>query len=278
MIKSVFHVNINVTDFDRSLAFYKMVGFKVVLDIGEGPNEGNDVGLNIPNSIARAALLSLSDDPRATRIDLIEWKKPRTEGAAPAHLYHTGIARIALFTKNIDEEYQRLKAAGVVRAYGASVDWAADIDLVTDTTGSQVLEVLLHAFHQEPLPALEKAATKGVGVIVKVPLDSGWLAGRYGKDASFSDVRSRWSRADIERRAALVEQFKELLPDAASMPHTALRWLLAQRSVTSVIPGAKSVAQLKDNVAAATETIPAETARAIESLWAKKIEGSPLPW
>jgi len=176
------------------------------------------------------------------------------------------------------EEFERLKAAGVVRAYGASVDWAADIDLVTDTTGSQVLEVLLHAFHQEPLPALEKAATKGVGVIVKVPLDSGWLAGRYGKDASFSDVRSRWSRADIERRAALVEQFKELLPDAASMPHTALRWLLAQRSVTSVIPGAKSVAQLKDNVAAATETIPAETARAIESLWAKKIEGSPLPW
>jgi catechol 2,3-dioxygenase-like lactoylglutathione lyase family enzyme len=114
MIKSVFHVNINVTDFDRSLAFYKMVGFKVVLDIGEGPNPGNDVGLNIPNSVARAALLSLSDDPRATRIDLIEWKKPRTEGEAPAHLYHTGIARIALFTKNLDEEYQRLKAAGVV--------------------------------------------------------------------------------------------------------------------------------------------------------------------
>jgi glyoxylase I family protein len=113
MIKSVFHVNINVTDFDRSLAFYKMVGFKVVLDIGEGPNEGNDVGLNIPNSIARAALLSLSDDPKATRIDLIEWKKPRTEGQAHPHLYHTGIARIALFTKNIDEEYKRLKAEGV---------------------------------------------------------------------------------------------------------------------------------------------------------------------
>lgn len=34
MIKSIFHVNVNVTDFDRSLAFYKMLGFKVVLDIG----------------------------------------------------------------------------------------------------------------------------------------------------------------------------------------------------------------------------------------------------
>jgi hypothetical protein len=63
MIKSVFHININVTDFDKSLAFYKMLGFKVVLDIGEGPNKANDKGLNIPDSRARAALLALSDDP-----------------------------------------------------------------------------------------------------------------------------------------------------------------------------------------------------------------------
>ena len=79
MIKSVFHVNINVKDFDRSLEFYQMVGFKVILDIGEGPNKGNDIGLNIPNSVGRAALLALSDDPRATRIDLIEWKQPVTD-------------------------------------------------------------------------------------------------------------------------------------------------------------------------------------------------------
>jgi glyoxylase I family protein len=113
MIKSIFHININVTDFERSLAFYEMLGFKVVLNIGEGPNKANDVGLNIPNSVARAALLSLSDDPRATRIDLIEWKQPRTEGAPYPHLYHAGAARIALFTKNLDEEYARLKANGV---------------------------------------------------------------------------------------------------------------------------------------------------------------------
>jgi glyoxylase I family protein len=113
MIKSVFHININVTDFDKSLAFYKMLGFKVVLDIGEGPNKANDKGLNIPDSRARAALLSLSDDPRATRIDLIEWKQPRTEGAAYPHLYHAGAARIALFTKGLEEEYARLKTNGV---------------------------------------------------------------------------------------------------------------------------------------------------------------------
>lgn len=113
MIKSVFHININVTNFERSIEFYKMLGFKVVLDIGEGPNRANDKGLNIPDSRAKAALLALSDDPRAARIDLIEWKQPRTEGAPYPNLYHAGAARIALFTKNLEEEHQRLKANGV---------------------------------------------------------------------------------------------------------------------------------------------------------------------
>ncbi len=113
MIKSIFHINVNVTDFDRSLAFYQMVGFKVVLDLGEGPNAANDKGLNVPNSVMRAALLTLGDDPRATRLDLIEWKQPQTEGEPYPHLYHTGAARIALFTKGLDEEYERLKGEGV---------------------------------------------------------------------------------------------------------------------------------------------------------------------
>jgi glyoxylase I family protein len=113
MIKSVFHVNINVKNFERSLEFYKMLGFKVVLNLGEGPNKANDKGLNIPNSRARAALLTLSDDPRATRIDLIEWTQPQTESTPYPHLYHAGIARIALFTKGIDEEYARLSANAV---------------------------------------------------------------------------------------------------------------------------------------------------------------------
>ena len=113
MIKSIFHININVTNFDRSLEFYKMLGFKVVLNIGEGANPANDKGLGIPNSVGRAALLALGDNPRATRIDLIEWKQPKTEGTPYPHLYHAGAARIALFTKNIDEEYARLKGLGV---------------------------------------------------------------------------------------------------------------------------------------------------------------------
>jgi glyoxylase I family protein len=113
MIKGIWHVNINVTNFDRSLAFYQMLGFKVVHNLGEGSDPGLAAGLKVLKGVSRAALLALSDDPRATRVDLIEWKDPKTEGQPYPHLYHVGMARLALFTVNLDEEYQRLNGQGV---------------------------------------------------------------------------------------------------------------------------------------------------------------------
>ena len=117
MIKSLFHVNVNCSNFERSLRFYKMVGFKVVLDIpavAEGAGNSNTSrGLGFPDSNARAAIMSLSDDPHATRLDLIEWTKPRDDEKPYARLNHLGIARIALFTKGLRDEYARLKREGV---------------------------------------------------------------------------------------------------------------------------------------------------------------------
>ena len=72
MIQSIFHVNINVSDFERSLAFYQTLGFRIVNDLGTGSSPQLDAGLQIPNGQARAALLMLGDNPHATRIDLIE--------------------------------------------------------------------------------------------------------------------------------------------------------------------------------------------------------------
>lgn len=63
---------------------------------------------------------------------------------------------------------------------------------VIETTSSQAVEVYFNAFSQEIVPAFARAQQRGVGLIVKVPLDSGWLSGKYRTDVSFSDVRSRW--------------------------------------------------------------------------------------
>ena len=113
MIQGMFHVKINVSDFDRSLAFYKMLGFRVLRDLGTGGSKQLDTGLNLQNGRARAALLVLGDDRHATRIDLIEWTRPQKKGKPYSDLNHMGIARIAFKTKDLLVEYERLKKEGV---------------------------------------------------------------------------------------------------------------------------------------------------------------------
>jgi catechol 2,3-dioxygenase-like lactoylglutathione lyase family enzyme len=114
MIESIFHVNINCTNFERSIAFYQMLGFKVIRDLGEGTMEKVTPGLRMPaDAILRAVLMILGDNPRSTRIDLIQWKKPDTEGQAYPHLAHAGMCRIALRTRTLVKDYEELKAKGI---------------------------------------------------------------------------------------------------------------------------------------------------------------------
>ncbi|MEQ8737800.1 MAG: VOC family protein, partial [Hoeflea sp.] len=102
----MFHINVNCSDLDRSVAFYKALGFKVINDfsmdepaggrdptIGERtPNLAEILGVD-PGSRMRAAFLRLGDDPRATILDLIEWIEPKSSGA-PAHMTQMGMARL----------------------------------------------------------------------------------------------------------------------------------------------------------------------------------------
>ncbi|MPY92488.1 MAG: hypothetical protein GEV08_05285 [Acidimicrobiia bacterium] len=114
-IKDFFHVNVNCTDLDRSRAFYELVGFKVVVELGLGGAPEMLRGVGLPEgSKARAVLMLLEpDNPRGTRVDLIEWVEPATKGSNAPDLAHVGAVRLALWTIGIDEEYERLRAAGV---------------------------------------------------------------------------------------------------------------------------------------------------------------------
>ena len=119
---------------------------------------------------------------------------------------------------------------------------------------------------------------QGMGLIVKVPLDSGWLSGRYRGNHKFDDVRSRWSPEILKRRSDLVEKFAMLVPEGTSMAHAALQFVLAQPEVSTVIPGAKTVEQALDNFIAADKQLNAETIQAMRDLWTNEIEANPLPW
>jgi aryl-alcohol dehydrogenase-like predicted oxidoreductase len=176
------------------------------------------------------------------------------------------------------EEFEKLKAGGKIREYGVSLDWREEVDLVVDTTKSKALEVFFNALYQEPLPAFQNAYDHGVGIIVKVPLDSGWLSGRYRKGHNFDDIRKRWPPEVVARRSELVEQFAKLVPEGTSMAHAALQFVLAQPQVSTVIPGAKSVEQALDNFAAADQQLSPEVVQSMVELWEHEIMSDPLPW
>lgn len=176
------------------------------------------------------------------------------------------------------EVLERLRRQGLVRAYGASVDSAADVDTVVRSSGSRALEVRLSALYQEPWDAVGRAHDHGVGTIVKIPLESGWLAGRYDVGTVFTGVRERWSREDVALRARLVDEFRALLPAGVPVLQGALRYLLAHDAVSTVIPGIRSVDQLQDAVTAAAEPLPAADVAAIRAWYLERLAGHPLDW
>jgi len=175
-------------------------------------------------------------------------------------------------------ELEALREEGKLRAFGASVDWSAELRTLSETTHSKVAEILFNVLHQEPQSAFASAAGHGIGLVVKVPLDSGWLSGRYDASSVFEGIRNRWPRSVIERRAGLVEKVRRLLPAGISLPQAALRFVLSYPEISSVIPGAKDVAQVQDNMAAAGVRLPEETVAAMRQLWEIELKGRPLPW
>ncbi|HEY4299960.1 MAG TPA: aldo/keto reductase [Candidatus Didemnitutus sp.] len=171
-----------------------------------------------------------------------------------------------------------LQREGKIRVSGASVDHGRDLHALAAGSAARVAEVLFNAFHQEPRLAFDEVATRGLGLIAKVPLDSGWLGGRYGATSQFEGIRGRWTPAVIARRAALVRQLRALLPSGLPLASAALGFVLAHSAIATVIPGVKSLHQLEANLAGARTPLSSDIVAAIQKLWATELAGAPLPW
>jgi hypothetical protein len=133
-VQGFFHVNVNCTNFARSLSFYQLVGFEKILDFDDTPGPVRSFGqaglgpvLRLPDdSDGRAALLALSGESGSTRLDLIEWKRPKLSTERRKSLAEPGIARICLKTSDCEGVYSRLSAAGyVVYSAPTRVYWEA---------------------------------------------------------------------------------------------------------------------------------------------------------
>ncbi|HET6167487.1 MAG TPA: aldo/keto reductase [Marmoricola sp.] len=158
---------------------------------------------------------------------------------------------------------------GAVAAYGVSVETVAQaLDAMTRTHLASV-QIILNAFRLKPLDRVLPAAdTGGVGIIARVPLASGLLSGgyaetttfapddhrTYNRDGSAFDVGETFSGVDYETGLAAARAFSELvathLPAEVTPAQAAIAWIVQQRGVSTVIPGARNAEQARANARA----------------------------
>ncbi|MEZ4386454.1 MAG: aldo/keto reductase [Candidatus Krumholzibacteriia bacterium] len=169
---------------------------------------------------------------------------------------------------------------GKIGHYGASLDLAAEAVSCLTHTDSDVLEIFFNILHQDVRRAFPLIAERNVGTIVKIPLDSGWLTGRYGRTSRFSGVRARWSPEQIAARADLVDQLARMFPGERSLAGFALAYILSYPEVSCVIPGVRTRGQLAQNLQASGRSLTGDERRRLEEFWNEVTDGGSrlLPW
>jgi aryl-alcohol dehydrogenase-like predicted oxidoreductase len=176
------------------------------------------------------------------------------------------------------EVLEDLIEEGKINAYGASLDTYKDMKLFMDTTNAKVIEAFFNILHQDTASAFALAQKKEVRIIAKIPLDSGWLSGKYNAASTFSGIRSRWSKMDIINRSDLIQKVKRIIDHENPLAQSALSFCLAYDAVSTVIPGNTSIAQLKSNLESVDQSMPKELVKKLEDFYQNEVKPLHLPW
>ena len=176
------------------------------------------------------------------------------------------------------EVLEKLVEEGKIRAYGASLDSFDEMKVLMETTGSKVIEAFFNILFQDTARAFDMAKERGVSIIAKIPLDSGWLSGKYTAETEFQDIRSRWSPEDKKLRARLVERVKEIIPNPDQLAQSAIAFCSAFDAVATVIPGNKNIRQLEANVESTNLKLSAETLNRLTAFYREEVAPLGLPW
>ncbi|MCB0653766.1 MAG: aldo/keto reductase [Saprospiraceae bacterium] len=176
------------------------------------------------------------------------------------------------------EILERLMKEGKIKGYGASLDTYEEMKLFMNTTNAKVIEAFFNILHQDASRAFDMAIEKEVGLIVKIPLDSGWLSGKYSAESTFNDIRSRWSRQDIQTRAHLVDRVREIVGAKNDLAQKAISFCLGYDAVSTVIPGNVNIAQLTSNVESINNPISKELVEQLEDFYQNEVKQLKLPW
>lgn len=168
-----------------------------------------------------------------------------------------------------DATYQALDALvadNSIAAYGVSVETCAQALAAIARPNVTNVQIIVNPFRLKPLDeVLPAAQAAGVSLFARVPLASGLLSGKYTATTTFAaddhrtynrvgeafDRGETFSGVDFEVGLQAVSRLAAALPPDVSLPAASLAWIASRPGITSVIPGARSVAQARANADAA---------------------------
>lgn len=155
-----------------------------------------------------------------------------------------------------------LKKEGKITHFGASVETVDQGLLCIEQEELQSLQVIYNIFRQKlTKELLPQAYAKDVGIIVRLPLASGLLSGKFTNETQFlkndhrnfnSDgqafnVGETFAGTPFKTGVKLSDKLKSFCPENFSMVEMSLRWILDHKEVSTIIPGASSPIHIKDN-------------------------------
>jgi len=194
------------------------------------------------------------------------------------HVWHDAWAKDERWQRAVDD----LKREKLVRAVGLSLNrWEPENGIEAIRTGLvDAVQVIYNIFDQAPEDRLFPVCRElGVAVIARVPFDEGTLTGTLTKDSRWPDGDWRNHYFGPENLAASVaraEALRPLIPAGMTMPDLALRFILSNADVSTVIPGMRKVRHVEANIAASQRG--ALDPSLIERLRAHRWDRSAAPW
>jgi len=191
------------------------------------------------------------------------------------------------YRPEVFDAMDRMVASGKIRHYGVSVEKVEEGLKAIEYPGVKSVQVIYNIFRQRPAELfMREARDRGIAVIVRVPLASGLLTGKMTAGTTFAaDDHRHFNRegqafdkgetfAGVPYDVALdaVEKIRPLVPNGITMAQFALRWILTNPGVTTVIPGARNAEQAKANNAASGLAPPTDaTMTALRKLYTETI-------
>jgi aryl-alcohol dehydrogenase-like predicted oxidoreductase len=161
--------------------------------------------------------------------------------------------------------FDKLKQEGKILNLGVSIEKVEEGLKALEYDNVTTLQVIYNMFRQRPHELLfQKAKEKNVGLIVRVPLASGLLTGKFSSNTKFDENDHRnfnrngaafdkgetFAGVPYENGLKAVDKLKALIPKQESLAAFALKWILLRNEVSCIIPGASSINQIQSNLQA----------------------------